>query len=94
MQKRAAQRMAINAPVQGTAADIIKRAMIDIDTLIKDDPDGIRLLLQIHDELIFEVRNDLLKDYSEKIKKIMETSTTLSVPLLIKSSSGKTWGDL
>lgn len=92
--RKAAERMAINMPIQGSAADMIKKAMIEIDKLIKNVPEEIRLLLQIHDELIFEVREDKLEQYSKLISQIMSNVITLSVPIIVEMASGKTWDDL
>ena len=64
--------MAINTPLQGTAADLIKLAMVKIEELIKGHEDEIRMLLQVHDELIFEVKKDKIDNYAPKIKKIMQ----------------------
>ncbi len=92
--RRAAERMAINTPIQGTAADLIKIAMIDIDQTIEGHEDELRLLLQIHDELIFEIREDKVAYWLPKLKELMEKAMTLKVPILVESSLGKTWGDL
>lgn len=94
MVKRAAERVAINAPIQGGAADIIKLAMIKIYDIIKDDTEDIRLLLQVHDELIFEIKEDKLEYYLENIKKIMTGVVDLKVPLKVGVSWAKNWGDL
>lgn len=94
MIKKAAERVAINAPIQGAAADIIKLAMIKIHELIKSEPESIKLLLQVHDELIFEVKKDKLDHYLIKIKKIMEDIVKLKVPLIVKGVSANNWGDL
>jgi len=94
MLRRAAERMAINTPIQGTAADLIKLAMIKIHQLITDRKDEIRLLLQVHDELIFEIRDDKIKSYGSKIKKIMEEVIKLKVPIRAEFSSGANWGEL
>ncbi len=94
MKKKAAERMAINSPIQGSAADIIKMAMIEIyDKIIKKESD-IKMLLQVHDELIFEVNEDKIDYYSNKIKEIMENIITLKVPLLVEISKGKNWGQM
>lgn len=91
---RAAERAAINAPMQGGAADIIKKAMIEvqkyIDTLEKD---AVRLTLQVHDELLFEVRADLVEDFTQKITSIMENVYTLKVPLKVGIGIGDTWAE-
>jgi DNA polymerase I len=92
--KRAAERMAMNMPIQGSAADMIKKAMIDIDKLIQDQGDDINLLLQIHDELIFEVKADKLEEYEKIIKKLMTEVISLSVPIVVETCSGNNWGDL
>ena len=93
MKKKAAERMAINSPIQGSAADIIKMAMIKISSEIKNQTD-IKMLLQVHDELIFEVDNDKINYYYQKIKEIMENVVELKVPLLIEARSGKNWGEM
>ncbi len=94
MIKKSAERMAINAPIQGTAADIIKLAMIKIATLISDAPTEIRLLLQVHDELIFEIKKDKLDYYAPKIQSIMESVLKLRVPIKAEINQGDNWGDL
>lgn len=90
----AAERMAINMPVQGTAADIIKLAMIKIQKEILDKDKNIRLLLQVHDELVFEVKKGLAKRYITRIKKIMEEIYKISVPIKVDISLGNNWGNL
>lgn len=92
--KRAAERMAINTPIQGTAADIIKIAMIKIDRLLADKKNEINLLLQVHDELIFELKEAKLETYLPLIKNIMQTVIKLSVPLTVEASTGHNWGEL
>ncbi len=92
--RKAAERMAINTPIQGSAADIIKMAMIKIDELIKDKDQEIRLLLQIHDELIFEVKQAKLDYYQIKIQKIMAEITKLTVPILVEGKIGDNWEEL
>jgi len=91
--RRAAERMAINTPIQGTAADMIKLAMINIFHELKNQKD-IHLLLQIHDELIFEIKPDKIKQYSSKIKEIMEQTIKLSVPIIVDQKEGLNWGQL
>lgn len=86
-----AQRMAINAKVQGTASDIIKIAMNNMKHII--DPDCF-LILQIHDELLFEANKDLLKSKTKEIKDIMESAAELAVPLKVDLKTGSNWGDL
>ncbi|MBN2854370.1 DNA polymerase I [Patescibacteria group bacterium] len=94
MIRKAAERIAINAPIQGGAADIIKMAMINIYDLIKDDSENIRLLLQVHDELIFEVKKTKLDYYLPKIKKLMTEVIKLKVPLEVEGGAAENWGDL
>lgn len=94
MIKKAAERMAINTPVQGTAADLIKMAMINIGKLIEDKEGEIRMILQVHDELIFEIKKDKLDFYSPKIKNLMENVLPLKVPIIAEENIGDNWGEL
>ncbi len=94
MVRKSAERMAINTPLQGTAADLIKMAMIQVADLIKGHEESIRMLLQVHDELIFEVKKDKLDYYAPKIKAIMEGVLKLRVPIIVDESIGKNWGEL
>lgn len=91
-----AERMAMNAPIQGTAADILKRAMIRIwKTFAKDFERGdLRMLLQVHDELIFEAREAHAERYTKEIKKIMEECFQGSVPFPVDAYQGKTWAEV
>ncbi len=92
IQRNAAERAAINAPMQGTAADIIKKAMIDFNTMIlREYNDDIKMVMQVHDELVFEVRKAKLNEITTKIKSIMETSVKLDVPLEVNVDSGESW---
>jgi DNA polymerase I len=91
--KQAGKRMAINMPIQGTQADIIKMAMIKIDDMIQQEP-GIRMILQVHDELVFEVREQLVESCAKDVKSIMESIYTISVPLNVEAKVGKNWGEL
>ena len=86
-----AERAAINAPIQGTAADIMKRAMIKIDHAIQAGDIDAKMLLQVHDELIFEVDDSQIENQSVKIKNIMENVINLDVPLIAEAGSGKNW---
>lgn len=86
--QKAAERMAINMPIQGTAADMIKLAMIEIDKQILRNNDDIKLILQIHDELVFQVKKTSLDQHEDKIKKIMEEIVDLNVPIIINSKRG------
>ncbi|MGL5603150.1 MAG: DNA polymerase I [Silvania sp.] len=86
-----AERAAINAPMQGTAADIIKRAMIAVDAWLENDRPRVRMIMQVHDELVFEVHKDDLESVSKKIHELMENSVKLDVPLLVEVGSGENW---
>ena len=92
MRRKAAERVAINAPMQGTAADIIKRAMIQLDQKLQNDPD-IAMIMQVHDELVFEVRSEKVAFYSELIKKQMESAADLVVPLIVEVGQGTNWDE-
>ena len=85
------ERAAINAPLQGAAADIIKRAMTRIDPALEKAGLGARMLLQVHDELIFEVPEAELDDTAALVKKIMEGAAHLDVPLVVETGSGANW---
>ena len=86
-----AERAAINAPMQGTAADIIKLAMLDLHRWLSGKDDQIRMLLQVHDELVFEVREDCLARYQSEIVERMSAAAKLDVPLLVEAGSGANW---
>jgi DNA-directed DNA polymerase len=90
MRRKGAERVAINAPMQGTAADIIKRAMIKIDEVIRHDPD-IEMIMQVHDELVFEVRSEKVEFFREQIKQHMEAAAELVVPLIVEVGVGQNW---
>lgn len=94
--KKAAERMAINAPLQGTAADLIKLAMIKIDQLIarKYENGEVKMLLQVHDELLFEIKESKLRETSKEIQKIMENVIKLKVPIAVDIKTGDNWGEL
>lgn len=94
MIRKSAERMAINTPVQGTAADLIKLAMINIYKLIAGQEKDIKMILQIHDELIFEIKEDKLDFYSPKIKNLMESVLPLKVPIIAEENIGDNWGEL
>ncbi len=89
--RKAAEREAINAPMQGTAADIIKKAMIAIDSWLQQESLPVQLIMQVHDELVFEVHESVLTQASQKISQLMEQSTQLSVPLNVDIGSGENW---
>ncbi|MDA8491279.1 DNA polymerase I [Kluyvera sp. Awk 3] len=86
-----AERAAINAPMQGTAADIIKRAMIAVDGWLETEKPRVRMIMQVHDELVFEVHKDDVDAVAKKVHELMENSTTLDVPLLVEVGSGENW---
>ncbi|MBU4227777.1 DNA polymerase I, partial [bacterium] len=88
------ERIAINAPIQGSAADLIKLAMIKIDESFKKERFKSRLLLQIHDELIFEIYQPELEKVKSIIKEIMEHSLELSVPIKVNLKTGNNWANL
>lgn len=88
-----ADRQAINAPIQGAAADIMKLAMTRMPRAIDESGLDIKMLLQVHDELIFEVLEDHVDQASELIKKTMEEITELSVPLIAEAGSGNNWAE-
>ncbi len=89
MNRQFAERQAINAPLQGSNADIIKRAMIKIHEFLKST--NSKLLLQVHDELVFEIPDFEIDIVSAEIKKIMENITKLKVPLLVEIGIGENW---
>lgn len=88
-----AERAAINMPVQGLAADILKIAMVKIYDKFKDNKD-VRLLLTIHDELLFEIKDSVVKQIVPEIRKIMESAYELEVPVKVDVKTGKNWGEL
>ncbi len=88
-----AERSAINAPMQGTAADIIKMAMVQVDDWIQRDATDIRLLMQVHDELVLEVPESRVEAASERIGELMTGAATLNVPLKVDLGSGANWDE-
>lgn len=90
--RQAAERTAINAPMQGTAADIIKRAMIDVDAWLHDATDSHALMvMQVHDELVFEVKAEQQDTFIAAVKERMEQAVELNVPLLVEARAGNNW---
>ena len=88
-----AERTAINAPMQGTAADIIKRAMIKTDQwLLEDKPDA-KMIMQVHDELVFEAAEDQVDHYSAIIRNMMSSAADLNVPLIVDIGVGNNWDE-
>ncbi len=92
MRKKAAERAAINAPMQGTAADIIKKAMLAVDEWIEQQNDPrIKMTMQVHDELIFEIHQDIVEATTAKLVEIMNNAVTLKVPLIAEAGIGDNW---
>lgn len=92
MRRKAAERAAINAPMQGTAADIIKKAMLLVDQWIQQEGDGrVKLLMQVHDELVFEVQESALAEIESKVQQLMESAAELDVPLVAEAGHGDNW---
>jgi len=89
--QQAAERAAINAPLQGTAADIIKRAMIDVDAWIQSENVPANLVMQVHDELVLEVKKDALDDVRKGVVERMSAAAELDVELLVETGAGKDW---
>jgi DNA polymerase-1 len=89
----ATKRYAINAPVQGSAADIIKSAMLRLDERLSGGGFGAGMILQVHDELVFEVPETKLEEAREMIRTEMENAWTLTVPLVVETGAGRTWGE-
>ncbi len=89
--RAAAERTAINAPMQGTAADIIKRAMIAVDRWLRDERPPVRMIMQVHDELVFEVREDYAQTGAERIRALMQGAAELKVPLVVDAEVGANW---
>jgi DNA polymerase-1 len=93
VQRSGAERAAINAPMQGTAADIIKRAMIAVDAWLVDDEEPARMLMQVHDELVFEIREDRVEPVAAAIRERMASAAELSVPLVVDVGAGANWDE-
>ncbi|MCG9684785.1 DNA polymerase I [Vibrio sp. Isolate23] len=92
MRRKAAERAAINAPMQGTAADIIKKAMLLVDRWIEQEGQGrVKLLMQVHDELVFEVQESALAEIESKVQELMESAAQLDVPLIAEAGHGDNW---
>ena len=92
--RKGAERAAINAPMQGTAADIIKMAMIKVDDWIrKNASDDVTMMMQVHDELVFEIKEDKVETYVSTITALMESAATLNVPLVVEAGVGDNWDE-
>lgn len=88
------ERLSINAPIQGTGADIIKKSMILLDDCFSTYKTDVQMILQVHDELLFEVKTELADEISGKIKNVMENVTKFKIPLVVNVKVGKNWGDV
>ncbi|NTW13466.1 MAG: DNA polymerase I [Candidatus Moranbacteria bacterium] len=88
------ERMAINMPIQGLEADIVKLAMIRVSEMLPKYGDQARMLLQVHDELIFEVKEAIAEEFATEAKRVMESAYRLRVPLIAETAIGKDWGSL
>ena len=88
-----AERSAINAPMQGTAADIIKRAMLKVDEWLREGNIDARLIMQVHDELVLEVAEDSAEDCAREVAKIMEAAAQLDVLLKVEWGLGSNWDE-
>lgn len=93
MRRKAAEREAINAPMQGTAADIIKKAMIAVDDWLQKENIDALMIMQVHDELVFEVRKEQQAEMAEKIRGLMEAAMKLDVPLKVEAGVGANWDE-
>ena len=94
MRKKAAERAAINAPMQGTAADIIKKAMLAVAAwLAEQNDDRIKMTMQVHDELIFEIHQDTVEESTAKLVELMNNAVELSVPLIAEAGVGDNWDE-
>ena len=93
LRRQAAERAAINAPLQGSAADIIKKAMIDVDHWIGNNNSDIKMIMQVHDELIFEVKKGFAEEALENITSLMEDSVKLDIPLIVDANTGANWNE-
>ncbi|MDR0785961.1 MAG: DNA polymerase I [Treponema sp.] len=93
LEKSSAERVAVNTPIQGSAADIVKIAMLNVDKALAETNCPARLLLQVHDELILEAPESAVNDAAAIVRKCMENAVSLKVPLRISMEVGKRWGD-
>ena len=93
-ERQAAQRVAVNTPIQGSAADIVKRAMLLVDARLREKMPEVSMLLQVHDELVFEAPEASVEKACDIIRKEMESAATLSVPLRVSIETAYSWGDM
>ena len=93
LRRQAAERAAINAPLQGSAADIIKKAMLDIDELLLNELQDVQMIMQVHDELVFEAPIKKLDVVKSKVSNAMDSAVKLSIPLLVDIGFGNNWNE-
>ena len=93
LRRQAAERAAINAPLQGSAADIIKKAMIDIDKYLSAEMKEVKMIMQVHDELIFEAPEEIAQETLTLVKKMMEETAKLDIPLIADAQIGANWNE-
>ena len=93
LRRQAAERAAINAPLQGSAADIIKKAMIDINTFLYKEMPEVKMIMQVHDELIFEAPKKSSKEVLQIMKRMMEDAVKLDIPLIAEAAIGDNWNE-
>ncbi|TXT44850.1 MAG: DNA polymerase I [Spirochaetes bacterium] len=93
-ERQAAQRVAVNTPIQGSAADIVKRAMLAVDLRIGKEMPELSMLLQVHDELVFEAPESLVPSAAAMIRQVMESAAILSVPLRVSIETARSWGEM
>jgi DNA polymerase-1 len=91
MLQQHALRTAINAPMQGSSADIIKKAMLDIQSWIDREHNGVKMIMQVHDELVFELQSDKAQEYGEVVRSMMSDTLKLSIPLEVDVGIGLNW---
>jgi DNA polymerase-1 len=93
LRRQAAERAAINAPLQGSAADIIKKAMIDIDAFLNKKMPEVKMIMQVHDELIFEAPKKNAEEVMLTMKDMMEKTVKLDIPLIADAAIGNNWNE-
>ncbi|SJN09960.1 DNA polymerase I [Halomonas citrativorans] len=91
--RQGAERTAINAPMQGTAADIIKQAMIDVDAWLAEGEFDALMVMQVHDELVFEVKEEQVEAFIGEVQTRMQAAAELKVPLIVEAESGVNWDE-
>ena len=93
LRRQAAERAAINAPLQGSAADIIKKAMLDIDQLLLNEMQEVKMIMQVHDELVFECPKENADKVMKMMKDTMEQTVELNIPLIAEAAIGNNWNE-